>query len=122
MTARIKNKVRIAVLEEAWEIFIDQLNDLRDTFSHFRSEARERENSMARDIDILRTEVLKLQNKRDPLAEATNQETLDGVPEFETVEEAEEYARAELAKGGRAETIRRWINDPNGYNQENDDE
>jgi hypothetical protein len=112
-----KNRERIDVLEDAWEVFIDQLAELRtnaemqdDEVDRAFSFMKEKIDSMQRDIDILREELMELQGAEDPVAKDTNTELLDGL-EFEDVKAAEDYARVELAKGGRVDTIRRWLED-----------
>jgi hypothetical protein len=99
---------RLDVLEAAWEKLIDIIRSLEASIYN----AHERLTGVDANLITLRDELLAVQGKRAPGYDEAEQSVLDDIPEFDSVVEAERYAKKELAKGNRAETIRKWLDEP----------
>lgn len=105
---------RLDVLEAAWEVMIDKIDSLTERYADHQSHDIRAYASMREDILTLRAAVMALEGKDDPAAVTGNQAILDDLPEFETEEEATEYACNELAKGNRSQTIKNWLDELEG--------
>ncbi len=109
---------RLDLIEQTWEVLLDKVEGTEEGVSQIRERIREKFATIDANIITLRDDILGLQGTRPPGYEEAEKELLDEIPEFESIDEVETYAKEELAKGGRAAKMRKWLDDPENYRPE----
>lgn len=112
---------RLDLLEMAWEKLVDKIGGHEEALQQIRGKLREDMAGINENLITLRDDILGLHGTRPPGYEEIEQEMLDEIPEFDTVAAVEKYAKEELAKGNRATTIQKWIDEARSDKEDSDE-